>query len=305
MVTAYDYPSAQHADRAGIDMVLVGDSLGMVILGHETTQAVTVPQMIHHCQAVKKALSHSFLIGDMPFGSYEDPGPQAARTARELVKKAAVDAVKLEGGVTRAPAIRDVVSSGIAVMAHIGLAPQTISALGGFRAMGKNVAEACGILDDALAVQEAGAFAVVLECVPARLAKVITERLDIPTIGVGAGVHCSGQCLVYHDLLGIGTHPHHAAVAPRFSKQYAQLGNTIYYALRDFSNEVKDRQFPTEEYARYSIPDDQFHQFLDYADSRVPPKGPPSSAHHQFSTKKHSPTPSTTSADDTDQFTLY
>lgn len=219
----------------------------MVILGYDNTQPVTMEDMLHHCKAVRRGAPSRFIVGDMPFGSYEISPEEALRNALRLVKEAGVDAVKLEGGKQRAATVRKLVESGIAVMGHVGLTPQGISVLGGFRAQGRTAAKARQIVDDALALQEAGAFAVVIECVPSPVAKAITETLQIPTIGIGAGPHTDGQVLVYHDLLGVIHHPHHEKHVPSFCKQYAQLGSTVHAALLQYKEEVHSQQFPTSE----------------------------------------------------------
>lgn len=261
MLTAYDYPSALHADLAGVDMVLVGDSLGMVVLGERTTQSVTVDQMVHHTAAARRGVSSAVLVADMPFGSYETGPVRAVETAMRLVKEGGADAVKLEGGVSRAQMVRAVVDAGIAVVGHVGLMPQAVSRLGGFRAMGRSKQEALEIFADVCAVEECGAFAVVVECVPTRLAQVLTDAVDIPTIGIGSGVACDGQVLVYHDMLGILSHPHHAKVAPKFSKLFAELGPQIHDAIGVYLRQVKEREFPSGKYSPYSIGDDEFEDF--------------------------------------------
>lgn len=263
MLTAYDYPSALHADLAGVDMVLVGDSLGMVVLGKRTTQSVTVDQMVHHTAAARRGVASAMLVADLPFGSYETGPVRAVETAMRLIKEGGADAVKLEGGVSRAHITHAVVDAGIAVVGHVGLMPQAVSRLGGFRAMGKSKQEACEIFADARAVEESGAFAVVVECVPAKLAEVLTNAVDIPTIGIGSGVACGGQVLVYHDMLGILSHPHHAKVAPKFSKFFAELGPQIHDAIGNYCRQVKERDFPNEEYTPYSIGDDEFEGFCE------------------------------------------
>ncbi|EED94512.1 predicted protein [Thalassiosira pseudonana CCMP1335] len=254
MVTAYDYPSALHVDRAGIDVVLVGDSCAMVELGFDTTQPITLDQMIHHCQAVKRgAPNRPLLIGDMPFGSYEYENVDIAlKNAYRMVKEGGMDAVKFEGGSeSRAKIVRHVVEGGVAVLGHIGLTPQAISVLGGFRAQGRTALRARSLVDDALRLQEAGAFAIVLECIPANVAIAITQALDIPTIGIGAGGGCSGQVLVFHDLLGMTSHPHHEEFVPKFCKQYAKVGMEINDGLAQFKQEVEDGSFPGESYSPY------------------------------------------------------
>ncbi|CAB1115813.1 unnamed protein product [Ectocarpus sp. CCAP 1310/34] len=261
MVTAYDYPSAVHVCRAGIDILLVGDSVGMVELGYDTTQPVTVEDMLHHCKAVGRGARTPLVVADMPFGSYEVSPKEALRTAIRFVKEGNVDAVKLEGGKNRAEHIRKVVDGGIAVMGHVGLTPQAISVLGGFRAQGRTAVKARQIVDDALAVQEAGAFAVVVECVPSPVAKAVTEALEIPTIGIGAGSCTSGQVLVYHDMLGMLQHPHHAQFVPRFCKNYASVGEEVRRGLENFRREVEGGVFPQEEHSPYKMPAGEEEQF--------------------------------------------
>ncbi|CAI5724682.1 unnamed protein product [Peronospora destructor] len=210
MVTAYDYPSAIHVDLAGFDVLLVGDSLGMVELGMDTTLPVTLQDMIHHTQAVKRGANRPLVVTDMPFGTCEGAPFESLKNAQRLMKEGGADCVKIEGGKERAETIKTIVDGGIAVMGHIGLRPQHISVLGGFRAQGRTASQARMIIEDALVVQKAGAFAVVIECVPSPVAKVVTEMLKIPTIGIGAGPETDGQVLVFHDLLGMLQHPHHA-----------------------------------------------------------------------------------------------
>lgn len=261
MVTAYDYPSALHVNRAGIDCLLVGDSCAMVELGYPTTQPITVEELLHHCKAVKRAIVQSpcpdetpLLIGDLPFGSYEISPSQALQTSYRFIKEAGMDAVKLEGGSpSRTDTIRKIVNEGgIAVMGHVGLTPQQISVLGGFRAQGRTALRARDILDEALRLQDAGIFALVLECIPANVAKAITDTLEIPTIGIGAGPHCSGQVLVFHDMLGMSSHPHHEQFVPRFCKKYAQIGNVISKALEEFKDDVEHGVFPGQSKDQYS-----------------------------------------------------
>jgi len=269
MLTAYDYPSAVHADLAGIDIVLVGDSLGMVELGHDTTQFVTMSDMLHHCRAVVAGARRPLIVGDMPFGSYEVSEQIAVENALRMIKEGHVNAVKLEGGMPRAKAVRRIVETGIAVMGHTGLTPQSISSLGSFRPMGQTLGEAKRVLEDALALQEAGVFAIVLECVPARLAKRITEILDVPTIGIGAGRWTSGQVLVYHDMVGMLTHPHHAKVTPKFCKKYARTGEYINNALQAYRDEVRSRTFPSDEFSPYSMPDSHWDDFDEFSKHMV------------------------------------
>ena len=256
MVTAYDYPSAVHVDRAGIDILLVGDSCAMVELGYETTQPMTLEQMLHHCRAVKRgAPDRPLLVGDMPFGTYEFMDSDVAlRNAYSLVKEGGMDAVKFEGGsASRARAVRHVVEGGVAVMGHVGLLPQSISVVGGFRAQGRTAERAGQILEEALRLQDAGAFAIVLECIPSNVANIITDRLEIPTIGIGAGPHTSGQVLVFHDLLGMLSHPHHEEFVPKFCKKYASVGLAINEGLDNFRQDVEGGVFPGEGFSPYKM----------------------------------------------------
>lgn len=275
MVTAYDFPSAMHVQRANIDIILVGDSCAMVELGYDTTQPMTLDQMIHHCQAVQRGVTASMnrsndakpkkplLVGDMPFGTYEyNDLDIALKNAYRMVKEGGMDAVKLEGGSKhRAEAIKHVVDGGVAVMAHIGLTPQAISVIGGFRAQGRTAARAREMIDEALRLQDAGAFCVVLECVPGNVAKAVTDTLEIPTIGIGAGNGTSGQVLVYHDMLGMMSHPHHEEFMPRFCKSYAQVGHAITEGLDLFKKDVESGNFPSEEYSPYVMNDEEKKMF--------------------------------------------
>jgi len=243
MLTAYDYPSAAAVDRAGVDVILVGDSLGMVVLGYETTLPVTMEDMLHHCKAVARGARYPLLVGDMPFMSYQVSVEEAVRNAGRFLQEGGMDAVKLEGGRERLETIRAIVSAGIPVMGHIGLTPQSVNQLGGFRAQGKTAAAAKRLIDDALALQDAGVFSIVLESVPGKLAALISEKLDVPTIGIGAGAGCDGQVLVFHDLLGLFDR-----FTPRFVKQYAQLHEVIDAALHEYIDDVINRRFPAEEH---------------------------------------------------------
>ena len=253
MVTAYTYPSAVHVDSAGIDVLLVGDSLGMVELGYETTLPVTVDEMLHHAKAVSRGADAPLLIADLPFGSYEESPTQAHRTASRFLKEAGMDAVKLEGGRSQAPTIHHLTSNGIAVMGHIGLTPQHISTLGGFRAQGKTAASAVSLLHDALALQAAGAFAIVIECTPPLIPQLLSPHLSVPLIGIGAGPHTQGQVLVYHDLLGFFQHAHHAKVSPRFCKRYGRVGEEIQRGLEEYAREVREGVFPGTEFSPYKM----------------------------------------------------
>jgi len=244
MVTAYDFPSGQIVDSAGVDIVLVGDSGAEVVLGYDSTVAVSVEEMLMLTAATRRGVRSALLVADLPFGSYEASDEQAVRTSQRFVKEARADAVKLEGG---GPAslsrIRAIVAAGIPVMGHVGLTPQTATALGGRRAQGRTAQPALALAGEALAVQEAGAFAIVFEAIPAAIAAEIAPRLQIPVIGIGAGVATDGQVLVLHDMLGI--YPGHA---PRFAKQYAELRSVMVGALTEYADEVRSRRFPTPEH---------------------------------------------------------
>lgn len=255
MLTAYDYPSAVHVDAAAADILLVGDSVGMVVHGHDTTLPVTLDDMLLHCRAVARGARRAFLVGDLPFGSYETGVRDAVGAAVRMLKEGGMDAVKLEGGSpARVEAARAIVEAGVAVMGHVGLTPQSVSVIGGFRPQAQAADEALRVLQQAQALQAAGCFAVVLECIPGPIAAAITRALTIPTIGIGAGPSCSGQVLVYHDLLGMMSHPHHAKVTPKFCKQYAHIGATIQAALQQYCAEVADGTFPGRAFSPYKIP---------------------------------------------------
>lgn len=257
MLTAYDYPTALAVDQAEIDSILVGDSLGMVVLGYENTLPVTMADMLHHCRAVSRGANYALLIGDMPFMSYQASVTEAVRNAGRFLQEAGMDAVKLEGGRERLDAIEAILAAGIPVMGHLGLTPQSVHQLGGFRAQGKSVEAAKRMLEDALALQEAGCFGIVLESVPARLAELISNRLDIPTIGIGAGVGCDGQVLVTHDLIGLFDR-----FVPRFVKQYAHIHAEMSQALTAYREDVRARRFPAEEHT-FTMDDDEWDDLMD------------------------------------------
>jgi 3-methyl-2-oxobutanoate hydroxymethyltransferase len=244
MVTAYDATMARLVDQGGADMVLVGDSLGMVIQGHDDTLKVTLDHMVYHSQCVSRGLEKAHLTVDLPFMSYQVSPEQALRSAGRLMQEGAAQSVKLEGGVRSAPAVQRIVEAGIPVVGHVGLTPQSVNALGGFRVQGRGDAGAEKLMADALAIQEAGAFCIVLEMVPAELAAEITAALEIITIGIGAGAGCDGQVLVCNDLLGFDTR-----FKPRFVKRYAELENPIVGAVSEYVREVRDGSFPTEAHA--------------------------------------------------------
>ena len=243
MLTAYDYSTAKLQDEAGIHGILVGDSLGNVILGYEDTISVTMEDMIHHGAAVARGAKNALVVVDMPFMSYQTSVYDAVVNAGRLMKEGRANAVKLEGGVSVCPQIKAITDAGIPVMAHLGLTPQSINAFGGFKVQGKNEAAARKLIDDAKAVEEAGAFALVLECVPAKLAKIISEQLTIPTIGIGAGAGCDGQILVYQDMLGM-----FSDYTPKFVKRFAEVGSVMKEAFANYIKEVQAESYPAEEH---------------------------------------------------------
>ncbi|WP_288483185.1 3-methyl-2-oxobutanoate hydroxymethyltransferase [uncultured Slackia sp.] len=250
MLTAYDYSTAKLEDESGINGILVGDSLGNVVLGYEDTVSVTMEDMIHHGAAVARGAKNALVVVDMPFMSYEVTVEEAVRNAGRLMKEGRAGAVKLEGGVRVAEQIRAIVKAGIPVMGHIGLTPQSINVFGGFKVQGKSEEAARALLADAKAVEEAGAFAVVIEAVPAALAQMITDAVSIPTIGIGAGAGCDGQILVYQDMLGM-----FSDFTPKFVKRYANVGEVMREAFANYAAEVASGAFPTEEHT-YKIKDD-------------------------------------------------
>jgi len=248
VVTAYDSTSARLVDRGGVDVVLVGDSVGMVMQGHDSTLPVTVDHMVYHCASVRRGLARSgsraHLVGDMPFGSYQASPDDAVGHAVRLVAEGGVEAVKLEGGAEYADVISRIVRAGVPVMGHIGLTPQSVHKMGGYVVQGKDGEKAQQLVRDAAALEKAGCYALVLECIPAELARFITGQLDIPTIGIGAGVHCDGQVLVFHDLLGLETE-----FKPKFVKRFADLGPLAAAGVRDYVAEVKHGTYPAEEHS--------------------------------------------------------
>ena len=256
MLTAYDFTAAILVDQADIDLILVGDSLGMVMLGYPGTTQVTMDEMLHHCKAVARGTTAAFLVGDMPFLSYQADIAEAVRNAGRFLKEASMDCVKVEGGREITDTVRAIVRAGIPVMGHIGLTPQTVSQLGGYRIQGKTAVSAQSLLEDALALQEAGCFAIVLEAIPAPVATAITGRLTIPTIGIGAGVGCDGQVLVYHDMLGL-----YDRLQPRFVKEYGQIGQAVVTAVQSYADEVRRRTFPAEEHT-YPMNEEEEAAFL-------------------------------------------
>ncbi len=239
MITAYDYTSARIVDASGIPLILVGDSLGQVMLGYDSTIPVTMDEMIHHTKAVARGTSNALIVGDMPFMSYQTGSTDALRNAARFLQEAGAQTVKLEGGVAMASTVQRLVSSGIPVMGHIGLTPQSVNQLGGYKVQGKTLKTAVRVMEDARALETAGAFAIVLECVPESLSKLITDRLSIPTIGIGAGKECDGQVQVFHDMLGMIND-----FVPKHAKRYASLGDTIAGSLRQYAAEVREQSFP-------------------------------------------------------------
>lgn len=241
VLTAYDYPWGRLVDAAGIDIALVGDTLGMVVLGYSDTVSVTMEEMIHHSKAVVRGVEHALVVTDMPFGSYNSSMPAAINNATRLLKEGRADAVKVEGGVAMAETVAAIVRAGIPVQGHIGLTPQTATSLGGFKVQGKSAQAAQQLLDDARALEEAGCFSIVLEAIPAPLAQHITKAISIPTIGIGAGPGCDGQVLVIHDLVGL-----YDRFTPKFVKQYARINEQVAAALAQYKAEVESRAFPDE-----------------------------------------------------------
>jgi 3-methyl-2-oxobutanoate hydroxymethyltransferase len=255
MITAYDYPSAQVAQEAGVDVVLVGDSGAMTVLGYPSTVPVSTDEMLMLASAVRRGLDTPLLVGDLPFGSYEASDEQAVATAQRFVKEAGCDAVKLERGGTSAARARAIVQAGIPVMGHVGLTPQTATALGGYRAQGRTSERAAAVAEDALALQEAGCFSIVFEAIPAAVAAELVQRLEIPVIGIGAGPTTDGQVLVFHDLLGI-----YDGHAPRFAKRYAEVKAQMVAGVAEYASEVRNRSFPGPEH-EYSIDDAELARF--------------------------------------------
>ncbi len=257
MLTCYDYPTALIMNEVGIDILLVGDSLGMVVLGYEDTLPVTMEDMVRYTQAVARGNKNSLLVADMPFLSYEVSKEEAIKNAGRLVKEAGAEGVKTEGGEEMAGIVKAIVDVKIPVMGHIGLTPQSIHKLGGFKVQGKTAPQVKRLIEDAQALEEAGAFSIVLECVPAEVAKIITERVKVPTIGIGAGPYCDGQVLVTHDLLGL-----FARFVPKFVKQYADLRRILKEAFTRFKEEVGRGEFPSQEHC-FKIKEEELKKLKD------------------------------------------
>jgi 3-methyl-2-oxobutanoate hydroxymethyltransferase len=256
MLTAYDYPSACALDESGVDAILVGDSLAMVVLGHPNTLSVTMDEMLHHARAVSRGAKRALLIGDMPFLSYQADRAEAVRNAGRFLQEAGMNAVKLEGGRTVAETVRVIVQAGIPVLGHVGLTPQSSNVLGGFRVQGRTAETALGLVEDAVALEQAGCFAVVVEGVPGRVAEYLTNQLTIPTIGIGAGAGVSGQVLVTHDLLGL-----YDGFTPKFARRYADVAEVMRGAFASYRADVATRAFPTRENT-YAIAEEEWQAFL-------------------------------------------
>lgn len=253
MVTAYDYPSAIQAEQAGIDMILVGDSLGMVVLGYDSTIPVTMDDMLHHTKAVKRGAKNTFVVTDMPFMSYHLSKVDSLKNAARLMQEGGADAVKVEGADGVTEIITALTYGGIPVISHLGLTPQSVHVLGGYKVQGKDAEAARKLIEDAKKCQDAGAIAIVLECVPQQLAEEISNQLVIPTIGIGAGKQTDGQVLVYHDLIGYGS-----GRVPKFVKQYASVAETIETAIRQYNLDVKNRDFPEEKHS-FNMKEEELH----------------------------------------------
>lgn len=257
MVTAYDYPTALLVDRAGLEIILVGDSLAMTVLGLETTVPITMEEMIHHIRPVVRGAKNPMIVGDMPFGSYNESEEQAVKNATRFMKEGGCDVIKLEGGSEIAETVKNIINAGIPVMGHIGLTPQTISQLGGFKIQGKNMESAKALLDDAKELEKAGAFAIVLECVPEELGKAISKQLSIPVIGIGAGRYTDGQILVFHDLVGL-----FERFTPKFVKKYANVGEEIFKAIDTYKREVKEVKFPEDQHVFAGLSEEDIKTIL-------------------------------------------
>ena len=262
MLTAYDYATAQAVDQAGIDAILVGDSLGMVVLGYENTLPVTMDDMLHHCKAVARGAKTALLIGDMPFMSYQVSVEEAVRNAGRFLQEGGMDAVKLEGGRDRAEAVRAIVGSGIPVQGHLGLTPQSVHQLGGYSPQAKTVASATRLIEDAEILEQAGCFSLVLESIPARLGQLVSKQLAIPTIGIGAGPNCDGQVLVIHDILGLFDR-----FTPRFVKRYAELHAQMGAAIAEYRDEVQAGAFPAAEHT-VDMPEDDWQGVIEWTSLR-------------------------------------
>lgn len=267
-LTAYDYPTSRLVDEAGFDIILVGDSLAQTALGYETTLPVTLDEMIAACKAVRRGAKRALIVGDMPFGSYQDWGPGAVDSAIRFVKEGGAEAVKIEGGARRANMIKAIVDAEVPVMGHIGLTPQSVLRMGGYRVQGKSLESARELIEGALALERAGVFSIVLEGIPAEISRLITGRLGVPTIGIGAGTDCDGQILVFTDLVGL-TFGHKA----RFVRQYADVKSTVGEALKRFADDVTARRFPDDQES-YHLPEGVVLEIEEEHSESMPPLGP-------------------------------
>lgn len=252
MLTAYDYPTARILDRAGVDVMLVGDSLGMVVLGYESTVFVTLEDMIHHIKAVVRGTERAFVVGDLPFGSYNESPAQAVRSANRLIKEGGCSAVKLEGGIEMAPAVRAIAEAGIPVVGHVGLLPQSASKVGGFKVQAKTAEEAAELVESGRALEKAGAFMVIIEAVPAPVGELLSRSLTVPVVGIGAGPGCDGQVLVTPDMLGVQDE-----LTPRYLKRYAALSSTMEEGVREYLSEVRFGTFPAGEHSYEMDPEEE------------------------------------------------
>jgi 3-methyl-2-oxobutanoate hydroxymethyltransferase len=256
MITAYDYPTGVWAERAAIDILLVGDSMAMTVLGYPNTLPATMEELVTHSQAVNRGNNTSFVLGDMPYMSYQPSVEMAVQNAGRFMSEGGCDGIKLEGGIAMADRVEAIVNAGIPVMGHLGLTPQSASMLGGFKAQGKDALMAKTIIDDAKVLEEAGAFAILLEAVPSKVSKLVTERAGIPIIGIGAGPDCDGQVLIFHDMFGL-----YPAFTPKFAKQYADVGKTIVEGLQRYADEVREGAFPEPKHS-FTISDEQYEDLL-------------------------------------------
>lgn len=262
MITCYDYPSARIVDGAGVDIVLVGDSVAMTVLGYPNTLPATMEMMLIFAAAVARGCERAFVLGDMPYMSYQASVSEAIHNAGRFMAEAGVDGIKLEGGRAVSDAVRGIVNAGIPVMGHLGLTPQSASLIGGYKVQGRTADAAVALLDDALALEDAGVFAILLELVPARVAEVITNKISVPTISIGSGEGCSGHCQIYHDAIGM-----FEAFTPRHAKRYAEIGATLREALEQFNREIKDGTYPGPEHS-FKIPAEELQAFLEAAQQR-------------------------------------
>ncbi|MFL6216622.1 MAG: 3-methyl-2-oxobutanoate hydroxymethyltransferase [Blastocatellia bacterium] len=267
-LTAYDYPTARLVDEAGFDFILVGDSLAQTVLGYDSTLPVTLEEMLHATRAVRRGVRRALIVGDMPFGTYQDDTAHAVKAAIRFVKEGGAEAVKVEGGLRRAKIVDAIVQAEVPVMGHIGLTPQSVLQMGGYRVQGKTIEAARALIDDALALEQAGVFAIVLEGIPAEISRLITDRVRVPTIGIGAGLECDGQILVFSDLVGL-TFGHTA----KFVRQYADLRSVIGDALKRYADDVTARRFPADEES-YRLPEGVVVEVADEETYSMPPLGP-------------------------------